>query len=155
MLLKKYLSTRRRWRKSGVKERKHELNWLSWRMVINYYGRRGRERERRSWKKSPQRKSIKFGGSSQKCFCLSWPQSMKKRHQKRRRCAFWGKEKWKMCKLHFATKLKRREISMTWANEIKINCEIIYLSVNWVERARGIKNTLAPISSPLTFCWYH
>lgn len=53
------------------------------------------------------------------------------------------KKKWtnesgmeKLCKLQNAEFEREKYQWHSWANEIKINCEIIYLSVNWVELAR-------------------
>lgn len=114
-LLKKYLSDiAQTWKET------HESNWLSWRMVINYL----EAKMERSTMELHQ--NLRKDDQNQR-FCT--PKKVHKRVGNKKNCA--------NRKLQSSTEPQEGKNQWhSWANEIKINCEIIYLSVNWVERAR-------------------
>lgn len=91
-------------------------------MVINYRGRREKDLEKAS-KGNPSKLADR---AEIGIFCLS--RAREKTAENDDDAQFEVKRNEKCANCILQSELKRREISMTWANEIKINCEIIYLS---------------------------
>lgn len=126
--------------KSGAEEGK--MNWIDcrgeWWSIIwearKTCMRRSIERERwRSWKAPKGNSSNEIGQVESR----KWNFIGARENQ--------VKAKKKMCKLHIAELRGWRGKKYqwhSWANKMKINCEIIYLSVNWVELARAGKTNV-------------